>query len=115
MQISSSARGLIHLCPPRYAASMRLWPVNRHGCFSCLRLLVIVTASLLTGQAFPADPSAAEEPIHPIPAEDYAVYDRIVQAQFLTSETALILVRRLTATHIGPEQVPFERPFFDEN
>src|SRR5690349_11599948 len=106
MQISSSVLRLIHRSPPRYAASMRLWALNRHGCFSRLPLLVIVAAFLLNGQAFPADVST-EEPIQPVPSEDYAIYDRIVQAKFLTSDTALVIVRRLTATHIGPEHIPF--------
>ena len=54
------------------------------------------------------------EPV-PVPAEDYAIYNRIVEAKFLTSNTRLVLIRRYTATKIGPEETPFRRAFFDEN
>lgn len=60
----------------------------------------------------------ADEPtedLQPVPSEDYAIYDRIIQAKFLTSDTTLVLIRRLTAIRMGPEEVPFRRQFFEEN
>jgi hypothetical protein len=92
---------------------MRRWSLTVPGFFSHLPPVVMLTAFLLTGHVSLADDST--EPIQVVPSGDYAIYDRIVQAKFLTSDTTLVFIRRLTATHIGPEQVPFRRRFFDEN
>jgi len=48
-------------------------------------------------------------------SEEYPIYDRVVEAKFLTSETGLVLIRRMTATTVGPSEVAFTRKFFDEN
>jgi hypothetical protein len=73
---------------------------------------MVVVGLLLTMQS----PVRAEnvEPVL-VPSEDYAIYNRIIQAKFLTSETMLVLIRRYTATKLGPDEVPFSRAFFDEN
>jgi hypothetical protein len=76
--------------------------------------IAIVIGLLFNAQATVlADNSAEDFPL--VPSEDYAIYDRIIQAKFLTSDTTLVLIRRLTATRIGPEEVPFRRQFFEEN
>jgi hypothetical protein len=90
-----------------------MWTPDRHGLVSNLSV-VILTALLLNGQATALADSSAEQ-LQLVPSEDYAIYDRIIQAKFLTSDTTLVLIRRLTATCIGPEEVPFRRQFFDEN
>jgi hypothetical protein len=55
-----------------------------------------------------------------VPAEDYPVYDQVVQSKFLTSGTTLVIIERMTTTHLLPEPpvlptVAFfeERAFFD--
>lgn len=93
---------------------MRLWTLGRRGLLGHLFVVAILTASLLSDQASVLADTSAEQS-QSVPSEDYAIYDRIVQAKFLTSDTTLVLIRRLTATRIGPEEVPFRRQFFDEN
>lgn len=96
---------------------MRTSTVDRPVCAYRLSLIVVLAALLLNGHL--TAPAAAdgdpEEMPPPVPSQDYAIYDRIIQAKFLTSGTVLVLIRRLTATRIGPEEVPFRRQFFDEN
>ena len=41
----------------------------------------------------------------PVPAEEYPVYDRVVASKFLTSQTELVLIDRLTATRLAPQEV----------
>lgn len=93
---------------------MRLWILQQYGSLRDLSVIAIVIGLLFNAQATVlADNSAEDLPF--VPSEDYAIYDRIIQAKFLTSDTTLVLIRRLTATRIGPEEVPFRREFFDEN
>lgn len=79
-----------------------------------LPVIAIVMGLLFTAQATVLADNSAED-LQLVPSEDYAIYDRIIQAKFLTSDTTLVLIRRLTATRIGPEEVPFRRQFFEEN
>lgn len=93
---------------------MRLRMLGPYGLLCQLSVIAIVTGLLVNAQA----PALADEPaeeLQLVPSEDYAIYDRIIQAKFLTSDTTLVLIRRLTATRIGPEEVPFRRQFFEEN
>ena len=88
--------------------------LRAYGVLSRLSMVAIVTALLSDAQAtVPADDFG--EDLQVVPSEDYAVYDRIIQAKFLTSDTTLVLIRRLTATRIGPEEIPFRQQFFEEN
>jgi hypothetical protein len=82
--------------------------------FRHLSVIAIVAGLLFNAQGTVLADDSAED-LQPVPSEDYAIYDRIIQAKFLTSDTTLVLIRRLTATRIGPEEVPFRRQFFEEN
>ena len=93
---------------------MRLRTLRRYGLFRQLSVIAMVTGLLFNAQATVlADNSPEDLPL--VPSEDYAIYDRIIQAKFLTSDTTLVLIRRLTAIRLGPEEVPFRRQFFEEN
>ena len=93
---------------------MRLQMLRRYGLLRQLSVIAMVTGLLFNAQAtVPADDSA--EDVQLVSSEDYAIYDRIIQTKFLTSDTTLVLIRRLTATRLGPEEVPFRRQFFEEN
>jgi hypothetical protein len=83
---------------------------------------VTVVLLLLIGLMGPwSGPSCAAEPSQPnVPAEDYPVYDRVVQSKFLTSRTTLVIIERMTTTQMLPESPVLptlaffeERAFFD--
>ena len=78
-----------------------------------LLIAIVAFQSVYAAATVLADTRVDDLPV--VPSEDYAIYDRIIQAKFLTSDTALVLIRRLTAIRIGPEEIPFRRQFFDEN
>lgn len=40
----------------------------------------------------------------PVPDDDYALYDIVVHAKFLTSRTRLVVLERMTTTQLHPEQ-----------
>lgn len=95
---------------------MRLLLFRDAGSLHLRHLLLIAVVAMQP--VYAAATVLADNPVEDlpvVPSEDYAIYDRIIQAKFLTSETELVLIRRLTATRIGPEEVPFRRQFFDEN
>ena len=69
-----------------------------------------------------ADPASAgpverpEDRPEPVPPEEYALYDRVIETKFLTSQTSLVMIERLTVTRLGPEERnPPDRAYFDEN
>jgi len=51
-----------------------------------------------------------------VPVEDYALYDRVVTSKFLTNETRLVFIERLTVSRLYPDQeVPTTIGLFDEH
>ena len=93
---------------------MWLWMLRQDRLLRELSVIAMVMALLFnTHTSVLADDSP--EDLQLVPSQDYAIYDRIIQAKFLTSDTTLVLIRRLTATRLGPEDVPFRRQFFEEN
>ncbi|ALA60102.1 conserved exported protein of unknown function [Nitrospira moscoviensis] len=72
----------------RYARRMRV-PVMLGS------LSIVVLAALCA--------SAAENPPN-IPVEDYGFYDQVVTRKFLTSETRLVVLERMTVPHLFPNQ-----------
>ena len=51
-----------------------------------------------------------------VPVKDYPLYDRVVTSKFLTSETGLVLIERLTVSRLYPDQeVPTTIGLFEEN
>lgn len=70
------------------------------------------------------EPSRAADQAQPnaeaVPAQDYPVYDQVVQSKFLTSGTTLVIIERMTTPQMLPDSavlptVAFfeERAFFD--
>lgn len=68
---------------------------TRHAVAGLLFLLAVLL------QGTPAD--AVEAP-SPIPVEDYALYDQIVTKKFLTSDTQLVVLERMTTARLIPNQ-----------
>ena len=93
---------------------MRLQMLRRYGLLRQLSVIAMVTGLLFNAQATVLADDSAED-VQLVSSEDYAIYDRNIQTKFLTSDTTLVLIRRLTATRLGPEEVPFRRQFFEEN
>lgn len=70
-----------------------------------MRLIALAAAaSLWVGSLQPSAASESGAPAQPVPPEDYAIYDRVVRDKFLTSQTKLVLVQRLTIARLYPEQ-----------
>jgi len=59
-------------------------------------------ALLLLTPVLQASPVTAAEQSAPIPVEDYSLYDRIVTAKFLTSDTTLVVLERMTIARLIP-------------
>jgi hypothetical protein len=79
---------------------------------AALLLLLIGLTGLGNGPSGAAESTA--------PAEDYPVYDQVVQSKFLTSGTTLVIIERMTTTHMLPESPVLptlaffeEQAFFD--
>jgi hypothetical protein len=58
----------------------------------------------------------SEQNLEPVPVEEYPIYDRVVQDKFLTSQTTLVVIDRLTVTRLHPEaKEPPSLAFFREH
>ena len=71
-----------------------------------IRLEVVIMAVLLMGGLTGASGAVAEpdEKAGVIPAEDYALYDLVVTSKFLTSDTRLVVIERMTRFRLSPDQ-----------
>lgn len=69
----------------------------------------------LSGQGYVGSTGISREGGTLVPAEEYPVFDRVVESKFLTSATRVVVVERLTVTqlHPGVDQPP-TREWFDE-
>ena len=67
-------------------------------CSPLVLLLVGIAAVLLPDVARPAEPSTL------LSEEDYALYDSIVTNKFLTSDTRLVVLERMTTVRLIPDQ-----------
>lgn len=68
-------------------------------------MIILVTAAALLA---PSDTMAAvrsPEQAASVPIEDYVLYDMVVNAKFLTSQTTLVLLERMTTTQLHPDQL----------
>lgn len=95
-----------------YSVAMAFW----------CKMIVLVGLALLQPESPIVFSAAAEAPeqLQPIPAEEYPFYDLAVEEKFLTSRTRLVIIERMTATRLHPEepQLPTvawfaEQGFFD--
>lgn len=82
-------------------------PVLALSIFAIFCLLVAPATALLAEQ-----PGAKPESVL---AEEYPIYDLVIQDKFLTSQTQLVLIERLTVTRLGPEWPPTNQALFEEN
>ncbi|MGC3974657.1 MAG: hypothetical protein QM771_09790 [Nitrospira sp.] len=48
--------------------------------------------------------AAVSEPAESVPVEDYSFYDLAVENKFLSSQTKLVVIERMTATHLHPDE-----------
>jgi hypothetical protein len=70
------------------------------------RLAILITALLLMDVFLGLPPAVAESErkIDVIVAEDYALYDQVVTSKFLTSQTQLVIIERMTRFRLSPDQ-----------
>jgi hypothetical protein len=86
--------GLTHGETSGYSVTMAFWRE------------AVVLASLALFQPAMATVFAVTLPAEPesVPAADYPFYDLAVDAKFLTSHTRLVVIERMTATHLHPDE-----------
>lgn len=70
------------------------------------RLAVLIMTLMLTDAFFGLSGAVAESDLKTdgIPAEDYALYDQVVASKFLTSDTRLVMIERMTRLRFSPDQ-----------
>ncbi len=104
--------GLTHHETSGYSVVMAFW----------CKVIVVVGLVLLRPETAIVFSATAPEPeqLQPVPAEEYPFYDLVVEAKFLTSRTRLVIIERMTAIRLHPEepQLPTaawfaEQEFFD--
>jgi len=66
--------------------------------------LLALTWALSMGAASPPPTETGPDTSSFVPAEDYPLYDLIVDEKFLTPETKLVVLERATLTRLHPEQ-----------
>ena len=69
--------------------------------------LSIVTMVLIVAVGWPMGVGAKEREEKrppPVPAEEYPIYDLVVQSKYLTSQTRLVLIERLTAARMEKDE-----------
>lgn len=64
--------------------------------------LIVLVVSVVT--AWPAYAIEPQPVAAGFPDDEYRLYDEIVTSKFLTSETSLVLIERLTTTQLSPKQ-----------
>jgi len=100
--LSMSPWGLTESNACRYAAGM----TKRAMVLVAAWLVCVAPDSALAGE---------RETVVGIPAEDYGLYDQVVEQKFLTSQTKLVVLERATVTRIFPDQTePMTEALFHE-
>lgn len=79
-------------------------------------ITLILLSGILGAGAGPEDAVDPSQPnVMAVPSEEYPVYDEVVRSKFLTTGTTLVIIERMTTTHMLPEPpVPPTRAFFEE-
>ncbi len=67
-----------------------------HAMRSLLAVVVLI--------AWPSAVLAADATVTPVPVEDYPFFDQVIISKFLTSETTLVVIERMTTTQLSPQQ-----------
>jgi len=99
---------LPHRSSSRYLDRMRTALVVLSPLLLTIFCLLVAPADILRAEQ-------SEAGLEPVPIEDYAIYDRVVMDKFLTSQTKLVLIERLTVTRLGPEWPPTSQTLFEDN
>ena len=85
--------------------------ISVRGGFS---FFIVCMTAMGASLALGAADRAGETP-DPVPAEEYPFYDLIVQSKFLTSDTTLVLIERLTVARAEKSEREYlSREFLDE-
>ncbi len=96
----------------RYSRAMRPRSDRRSLQFglsaALLALVVICDGTVTRGEVPPNQPDLVQ-------VEEYPVYDLVIQSKFLTSDTTLVMINRLTVTQLGPEEELDPLRFFKDN
>jgi hypothetical protein len=103
MCILRVSSGLTARAASRYAARMKSRGVA---------VMLVLCAGLFPCLLFAAEerPAAAV-----ISAEDYGLYDQVIERTFLTSHTMLVLIERMTVARLSPDQTgPMTLGFFHD-
>lgn len=60
---------------------------------------------------------SADPPVQtpPVPLREYHLYDLIIDSKFLTSQTDLVIIERMTTNKLGPNRPPVSVGFFAEH
>ena len=74
------------------------------GCWGKMILCVGLVCLYLSPTIVFSAPASAPEPAQAVPAEEYPFYDLAVETKFLTSRTRLVVIERMTATRLHPEE-----------
>ncbi|HEU4683655.1 MAG TPA: hypothetical protein VFS39_04060 [Nitrospira sp.] len=86
-------------------SSAQLTLPRRHRYAELMRLATAALPVLLFLSLAMASPAAiAADLLTSVPVDDYRLYDLVVTQKFLTSETRLVLIDRLTLIRLHPEQ-----------
>jgi len=82
-------------------------------CVSRTVLVLSILLSMVTSGVAATEPSAPKP--GQVPEEDYPLYDLVVRTKYLRSDTALVLVERMTMTRREKDEREYlRREFFDE-
>lgn len=102
----------------RYSAGMRTVALRGAYRFG----LVWAVAWVLAGEARAAqgDPSFHPPPdfgelSRAVPLREYRLFDLIVDGKFLSSQTELVLIERMTTTRLRPDWPPVSAASFEES
>jgi len=70
------------------------------------RLAVLIMAVVLTDifLGLPGAEAESEQKTDDVVAEDYALYDQVLTNKFLTSQTKLVVIERMTRFRLSPDQ-----------
>ncbi|MFQ5991215.1 MAG: hypothetical protein ACE5NA_02150 [Nitrospiraceae bacterium] len=78
------------------------------------RTWATVAMVLLTSASSAVALDQLDPPLERVPQEEYQIYDRIIQSKFLTSQTRLVMINRLTVNALRPDLPPPTVAFFHE-
>lgn len=77
---------------------------------------VTLAAILLLHSTVASSAESSEQKLEPVPVQEYPIYDLVVQMKFLSSQTTLVVIDRLTVTRLHPEaKEPPSLAFFRES